>query len=156
MEKEIPHQVFQETICVAAQQKAILYEKSHYLSIRWEGDGATAHQDTVRDFQRILPKPAAQEELVLMKEDKTPGSTVKHKFYRLLANATKPSNRVLVIVHYAGHSFIDNKGRLRFAERLTNGRDFDAKHYLTSLVRSTEYGLCNATNVDVLFIFDCS
>ncbi|PTU17998.1 hypothetical protein P175DRAFT_0417893, partial [Aspergillus ochraceoroseus IBT 24754] len=60
-----------------------------------------------------------------------------------------------VIIHYAGHG-MELRGRFHLVDRRVNGRTCDAMRYMLDLASEEEYDLRDVSNVDVLFVLDCS
>ncbi|KAL2808429.1 hypothetical protein BJX63DRAFT_439395 [Aspergillus granulosus] len=147
---------FKEILKAAVQQRSIRYTATSGLSLRWEDDDTLAINDTVQ-FQNILGLlnlPAA-EEIIISRDDTTPGWTVLDSFRQVLSRAKNVSGRALIVVHYAGHGRVDSDGSLLFVER-PGGREIDADRSLFSLVGNYGHSFIrNIEHIDVLFILDC-
>ncbi|KAL2872388.1 uncharacterized protein BJX67DRAFT_5979 [Aspergillus lucknowensis] len=155
MSAEITCSAFEETVRAAVLQRSARYTDSHSLTLRWEGDDTGASQDAGR-FQNLLAlfnlPPAT--ELTINANDNTPGWTVQSTFTQILTHARSTRGRALVMVHYAGHGFVNKDSVFYFSEG-PGGRHFNAELFLTYQAGPDQYYLHDSTNVDVLFIFDC-
>ena len=124
------------------------YSRSVAVSFYWAADNTMAHKD-VENFQGILATLglAPAEEFMIRQSHTIPGWDVQAKIQALVRQAVESNERVLLLVHYAGHGF-EKDGSLLF----TDAQGHKVVRWDRDFVHLVD--LEELAKVDVLFILD--
>ncbi|PGH35501.1 hypothetical protein GX50_01603 [[Emmonsia] crescens] len=164
----ISESAFKNSLLAVVDPKCRNYTNSFGLHMRFEADNTRASDDAIH-FQTLLHVLGLNraEEYIIPQQSKCPQCPPLMRFMDILVKAKQCSGRSIVLVHYAGHAFLDRWKQLAFRannNHKNNNNDNDNDGEEPSLIFQFESflnivdldGPLNDPDcqVDVVFILD--
>lgn len=143
---------FKTALRDAVQKSPRIYSKIHSATFRWELDDSNAERDTqhFQDLTRALGFEEPAEEHIIGKD--SPHRAV-FDIAHAAAKRGSRGDRILIVIHYAGHAELNGQDQLIIFENHKSSRGFHAKYTFWSFILQ-DPNPPSLDHIDFLLIFD--